>query len=114
MVKEPERRPVPEGAAVFPLIPEDLEVHPLLLVVLHAVVFVEGSDEKIVQADAALEALDQVGTYLQRLRGLELRRVREDMECLVGYARQQKWSKEQIEFLKNFLTEFGVGREGEA
>ena len=30
---------VPEGAAVFPEIPAELGVHPLLLAVLHAVVF---------------------------------------------------------------------------
>ena len=33
---------VPEGAAVFPTIPAELGVHPLLLAVLHAVVFLEG------------------------------------------------------------------------
>ena len=34
----------PDGAAVFPLIPAELGVHPLLLAVLHAYVFLDGSD----------------------------------------------------------------------
>ena len=36
---------VPDGAAVFPLIPAELGVHPLLLAVLHAYVFLDGSDD---------------------------------------------------------------------
>ena len=45
---------VPEGAAVFPLIPPELGVNPLLLAVLHATVFLAGSDEKIVNPAAAV------------------------------------------------------------
>ena len=46
---------VPEAAAVFPLIPEELGFHPLLLAVLHAVVFLDGSDEGVVNDSAANE-----------------------------------------------------------
>ncbi|HXG09566.1 MAG TPA: hypothetical protein VNK04_07235 [Gemmataceae bacterium] len=105
---------VPEGAAVFPLIPEELGVHPLLLAVLHAVVFLDGSEPNVVNSDAALEAREYIATYLQRLRGPELRRVREDLEALVSYARQQKWPREQVRFLKEFLKEHGVGGEDKA
>jgi hypothetical protein len=107
-------RDVPEGAAVFPLIPPELGVHPLLLAVLHAVVFLDGSEEDVLNADAAGEALEYLAGYLQRLQGAELRRVREDIESLLGYARQQKWPKQQVRFLKDFLAEYGVGQGGEA
>src|SRR5438067_11782892 len=40
-------RGVPDGAAVFPLIPEELGVDPLLLAVLHAVVFFDGSEDGV-------------------------------------------------------------------
>src|SRR5215467_8817912 len=60
---------VPEGAAVLPLIPEELGVHPLLLAVLHAVVFFDGSDADVVNDAAANEALNYFATYLQRLQG---------------------------------------------
>lgn len=106
-----EEREVPEGAAVFPLIPPELGVHPLLLAVLHAVVFLEGSGEEIVEASAADEALDRLAAYLQRLQGAELRRMREDLETLVRLARQEKWPRSQVEFLKNFLDEFGISEE---
>lgn len=105
---------VPEGAAVFPLIPPELEVHPLLLAVLHAVVFLDGSAEAVVHADAADEALEYVAGYLQRLDGPELMRVREDLKTLETFARQEKWPKQEGRFLKDFLTEFGIETGGEA
>jgi hypothetical protein len=105
----PEGAEVPEGAAVFPLIPAELGVHPLLLAVLHAVVFLSGSDDEVVQPDAALEALEYVAGYLQRLEGPALERVREDLACLVGYGRQEKWPRPLVQFLKTFLADQGVG-----
>jgi hypothetical protein len=103
--EEPE---VPEGAAVFPEIPEELGVNPLLLGVLHATVFLAGSDESVVQGPAAEEALQGLATYLQRLDGDLLRRTREDLACLVAYARQQKWPKPMVRLLKDLLSDFGV------
>jgi hypothetical protein len=99
----------PEGAAVFPLIPEELGVHPLFLAMLHAFVFLEGSEPEIVNDDAASEAMEYLATYLQRLEGKELARAKEDLETLVGYAKEQKWPRQQVEFLKSFLADVGVG-----
>jgi hypothetical protein len=104
---------VPDGAAVFPLIPAELNVHPLLLAVIHATVFL-GSDENVVDPDAAQEAIEYLATYLQRLEGPDLRRIREDMECLSAFARQSQWPKKQVQFLKSFLADFGVGGEAKA
>ena len=102
---------VPNGAAVFPLIPAELGIHPLLLATLHAVVFFDGSSEDVVHDAAADEALQYFATYLQRLQGPELRRVKEDMVCLLAFARQEKWPKEEVEFLSGFLRDYGVGTE---
>ena len=109
MSADPERD-VPPGAAVFPSIPAELGIDPLLLAALHAVVFVEGSDENVVQPDAAEEALEHVAGYLQRLTGQQLDRVREDLDCLAAYARQQGWPKAQARFVKDFLTTYGIIR----
>jgi hypothetical protein len=105
---------VPEGAAVFPLIPEELGIHPLLLTTLHAVVFFDGSDESVVDDAAAAEALQYFATYLHRLGAAELRRIREDMETLIAFARQEKWPAEERQFLQSFLHDFGVGAEESA
>jgi hypothetical protein len=105
---------VPAGAAVFPLIPIELGIHPLLLAVLHAAVFLDGSTDDVIDPDAAEEALQYLAGYLQRLEGAELRRVREDMETLQGYARQQGWPRAQVQVLKLFLTDYGVATEEKA
>jgi hypothetical protein len=108
MAGQPERQ-VPEGTAVFPPIPAELGVHPLLLATLHALVFLDGSDAAVVNPDAAEEALEYLATYLQRLRGPGLQRLREDIEVLLTYARQEKWPKQEQRFLKEFLADYGIG-----
>ena len=105
MGPDPERD-VPEGAAVFPVIPPELGIDPLLLAVLHAIVFLDGSEEDIIQPEAAEEALDHLAGYLQRLAGPILQRVREDLDCLAAYARQQDWPKAQQRFLRDFLSTY--------
>src|SRR6267378_4573232 len=97
-----EEQEVPDGAAVFPLIPAELGVHPLLLAVLHAVVFLDGSTDEIVDPDAASEALEYLVGYLQRLDGADLRRVQEDLQVLVALASQEDWPKPLVQFLRDF------------
>jgi len=99
---------VPEGAAVFPLIPPELGVNPLLLAVIHATVFLAGSDDELVHPAAADEAVQYMAGYLQRLEGSQLERVREDMDCLIRYAKQQKWPKQLIAALKALLEDIGI------
>lgn len=101
---------VPAGAAVFPVIPEELGIHPLLLAVLHAIVFLDGSAEDVVHPGAAEEAVQYLLTYLQRLEGAELKRVREDLECLIAFGRDEQWPQEEMEFLRGFLEDYGVGK----
>lgn len=105
---EPATNETPDGAAVFPLIPAELGIHPLLLGILHAYVFLEGSDEAVLNGASAEEAMEYLATYLQRLTGPDLRRVKEDFVTLVGFAKSEKWPKQQVRFLQEFLSENGV------
>src|SRR3954466_10946548 len=98
----------PDGAAVFPLIPPELGIHPLLLAALHAYVFLEGSEAAVLNPAVADEAMNYVVTYLQRLDGNELRRVREDMATLVGFAKSEKWPKQHVRFLQEFIENNGI------
>ena len=115
MIEEDDESPddVPEGAAVFPEIPEELGVHPLLLAVMHATVFFVGSTKEVVDPSASDEAIGRIETYLQRLAGDDLRRVEEDMACLITYARSEKWDRGLIQALKTFLSDMGVTSEDE-
>ncbi|HEV3439719.1 MAG TPA: hypothetical protein VG122_20305 [Gemmata sp.] len=99
----------PDGAAVFPLIPAELGIHPLLLAVLHAYVFLEGSETPVLNPAVAEEAMNYLVTYLQRLAGDDLRRVREDMVTLAGFAKSERWPKQQVRFLQDFLGDNGIG-----
>lgn len=110
MAEQPQQPEAPEGAAVFPLIPVELGVHPLLLAALHAYVFLEGSAAAVLNPAVAEEAMNYLATYLQRLGGNELRRVQEDMHTLVGFAKAEKWPKQQVRFLQEFLKENGIGQ----
>ena len=98
----------PDGAAVFPLIPAEIGVHPLLLAALHAYVFLEGSEPEVLNAVVAEEAMNYLVTYLQRLQGENLRRVKEDMATLAAFARSEQWPKQQVRFLQDFLRENGI------
>lgn len=102
----------PPGAAVFPLIPAELGVHPLLLAVLHAYVFLEGSDQEVLDEVVAEEGMNYLVSYLQRLDGADLRRVREDLHTLAGFAKSEGWPKQQTRFLQDFLKENGIGGAG--
>lgn len=98
-----------EGAAVFPLIPDELHIHPLLLALLHSMVFIDGSTDEVIDPEAADEAMQYIVTYLHRLKGPPLRQVQEEMACLLDFAKQQGWSKHQQTFLKSFLSDYGIG-----
>jgi hypothetical protein len=104
---------IPEGAAVLPQIPEELGIDPLLLAVLHAVIFLAGSDEKIVHLAASHEAVEHMAAYLQRLQGEELTRVRADLAKLHAYAKAHDWPREEVEFFETFEADFGM-KGGEA
>ncbi len=99
---------VPEGVAFFPAIDSELGVHPLLLAVLHSVVFLGGSSEMIVNPIAADEALGVIGGYIERCDGEDRRRILEDLAAIRGYAREQGWPKQLTAFLKSFPADFGL------
>ena len=46
--------------------------------------------------------------YLQRLTGPVLKKVTEDIDVLVGYAKQEKLPKVYVAFLKSFLADNGI------
>jgi len=99
---------IPDGAAVFPPIPPELNVDPLLLAVLHAIVFVAGSDESIVHPEAGEETIAAIAGYLERATGEQREYVRKELIALRRFAREQGWPKQFTEFLKSFPKEFGL------
>ena len=109
MAKPPDGEEVPEGAALVPLIPENAGVNPLFLAVFHALVFLEGSSEDVIDPAAADEAVQYLATYLQRLSGDDLDKLKEDLKRLAEHARRQKWSPDQQQLILDFLRHYGIG-----
>ena len=105
---EADREEVPEGAAVVPLIPESAGIHPLFLAVFHALVFLEGSSEEVLDPDASDEALHYLATYLQRLSGDDLGNLKENLKRLTEHARRQKWAPDQQKLIQDFLHYYGI------
>ena len=94
---------------MFPLIPEELGIHPLLLAALHAMVFLVGSDDDVVNGEAAEEAAQYLVTYLQRLQGAETAPGARGYNLPGSLRPQGRLAEQDVQFLENFLTEFGVG-----
>ncbi len=99
---------VPEGVSILPEIPEDLGVSPLFLAMLQSYVFLAGSEDNIVHPAAAEEALSMMENSLQRVKGADLKRVKEDLDTLIGFAKEEKWDEGSVEFLKEFLSMNGI------
>jgi hypothetical protein len=108
MAKPPDGEDVPEGAAVVPLIPENAGVNPLFLAVFHALVFLEGSSEEVVDPTAADEAVQYLTTYLQRLSADDLAKLKKDLDRLAEHARRQKWSPDQLKLIQDFFQHYGI------
>ncbi len=102
---------VPEGAAILPDVPPEVPVHPLLLATLQPLVFLIASEENVVNPDAATLTLEIMLSYLHRLKGPQRDQVREDMACLLEFARQDGWGEGEMNVLqhvtKDFFTDFG-------
>src|SRR6516165_5964278 len=106
MARPADREEVPEGAAVVPLIPESAGVRPLFLAVFHALVFVEGSSEEVLDPKAAEETVQYLAAYLQRISGYDLDNLKEDLKRLKEHARRQRWSSDQQKLIEDFLQHY--------
>ncbi len=107
-VHDQEEPEVPDGAAVFPDIPADLNISPMLLAMLHAIVFVAGSDNNIVNSIAGDEALATMAEYLGRLDAADRGRISDDLQALLKYAKEKGWPKQYTTFLKDFPKDFDL------
>ena len=100
-------------AVIMPIVPAELEIDPLLLALLHCAAFLDLSTDEAVDPEDAVEVLEVVGLYIQRLPADHLEAMREDLEELEEHARDQGVREPVIEFIREFLYNCGVdaGRE---
>lgn len=97
-----------EGIALFPDIPQELGIDPLLESLISMVVFITASDEDLVNPAAADEAFTHLQNVLSKLGDKRLARLREELVVIAGWVKDQGLGTEAVEFIENFLDEMGV------
>ena len=89
-------------AFVMPLIPEELHIDPLFAGLLHCMAFLELSGDNDVDPDWAIEAMEHVSVYLQRLPHERQLDIASQLDRLAGWATasgQPKFASYSREFL---------------
>ena len=109
MAKKQAVEMVARGAFVMPPLPRTLKLDPLLAGLLHAVSFLEFSDDDTVDPDWAIEATESVGYYLQQLTPQQIADVKNQLARIVAHAKKKKMPKDFVEFVDTFLENAGVG-----
>jgi hypothetical protein len=109
MSKDGPGRWVDKTAFVTPLLPLGLKVDPVLAALLHCMAFLELSGDDTVDPDSALEVMESVAGYLQRLSAAEIGVVRKQLTAVSAYAREQGAPDTFITFVDGFLEACGLG-----
>ncbi len=102
---------VDKTACVMPTIPEELGIDPILSGLLHHAAFLELSADDTVDPDWAVEAMEHVGAYLQRLKGSRAQGIQEDLDKIADYGKRHGWHDDLVEFIDNFLRYSGVAED---
>jgi hypothetical protein len=100
-----------EVAVLLPVVSKELDVDPLLLALLSCAAFLDLSTEEAVDPEDAVDVLELVGTYVQRLPEERIEELKEQLADLHEWAKQQGWSHDKVEFVRDFLFNCGVGAE---
>lgn len=100
---------VAKTAFVMPLLPLGLEVAPVLAALLHCMAFMELSGDDTIDPDQALEVMEYVAGYLQRLSPAEAGGVRSQLAAVSAHAREHGAPATFIAFVDGFLDACGVG-----
>ena len=104
-----------EVAVLLPVVPKSVAADPLLLALVSCAAFLDLSTEEAVDPDDAVDVLELVGGYIQRLPEDRLEQIKEQLEGLAEWATKQDWPEETVAFVRDFLFNCGVadGEEGE-
>ena len=89
--------------AMLPVVPEELDVDPLLLALLQCAAFLDFADDTAVDPDAATDVLDHVAYYVRRLSTKRRDQMRAQVEKIEAYGAREGWPTELTEFVGDFL-----------
>ena len=95
----------------MPVLPKALKIDPILASLLHTMAFLELSDDETVDLDWAVEAMEHVAFYIQRLTDEQIEQTDEQLKRIAAYAKKKKMPKEFVDLAQDFLENCGVGDE---
>lgn len=104
---------VEKNAYVMPALPTSLHVDGVLAALIHVASFLELSGDDVVDPDFAVEAMEHVGLYLGRLTAQQIAAIREQLDRIAAYAQAEDWDQEVVEFLTDFIENFGLIENGD-
>lgn len=99
----------PEFPYVLPVVPEDLGIDPLFVALLHCAAFLDLADDEVMDPEAAGDALEHVGLYVQRLPPARLKEVEAQLAKLAAHAKSAGWPPDAVSFVEEFLYSCGIG-----
>jgi hypothetical protein len=100
---------VRKGAFVMPVLPKNLKIDPLLAGLLHTMAFLELSDDDTVDPDWAVEAMEHVAYYFQRMDDRQVETIQEQLDRITAYAKKKKMPEGFTDLAENLLRYAGVG-----
>jgi hypothetical protein len=94
-----------EGGFEFmlPVVPEEIEVDPILLALLHCSAFLDFAEDEVVDPDLATEVLDHIAYYVRRCSAERLKELEAQLKRIRNHATREAWPAELIEFVGDFL-----------
>ncbi len=111
MAHEKDEQERQDEPTTMPVVPEKLEVDPLLLAMLHLTALLDFADEDIVEPQVANEALEFVEMYMQRLSTEQLEEVQAQLDRIEEHAAEAGWPEELTDFVRDFLYNCGLGED---
>jgi hypothetical protein len=100
---------VKKTAFVMPLLPEALNVDPYFAALLHCAAFLELSDDDAVDPDAAVEVMESMHAYLQRLPAQRVNELRAASLRVAQHSRGSGNPPDFVTFLDGFVEGAGLG-----
>ncbi len=99
---------IDKTAFLMPLLPAELRIDPVLAGLVHCMAFLELSGDEAVDPSWAVEAMEHVAAYLQRLSEPEAAAIAIQLHRISGHVRANGGSPEAISFIDQLLASCGV------
>ena len=100
---------VAKTAFVMPVLHDSLGIDPLLSGLLHCMSFLELSGDEDRDPDWAVEAMEHVALYLQRVTASDHARIAEQLTRIVQWSEARGEPQAFTSFVRDFLSNAGVG-----